>query len=39
MAGGTAGNWMIGAIGRAIQARVLSLIGSRSFIGYIAKLE
>ena len=38
MAGAPAGNWMIGPIiGRAIQARVLSRIGSRSFVGLHAK--
>ncbi len=40
MAGAPSGNWMIGTIiGGAIQARVLSLIGSRSFIGLHAKLN
>ena len=40
MAGAPSGNWMLGAIvGRAIQARVLSRIGSRSFVGLHAKLS
>ena len=37
MAGGTAGNWMVGPVARAIAAFVLSRMGSRQLVGVLAK--
>ena len=37
MAGGTADNWMIGVVVSALQALVLSAVGSRKLVGMLAK--
>lgn len=39
MAGGQAGNWMIGVLTRGIRARVLSQFVSQRFVSILAKLS